>query len=700
MSQLIKVSTCNLNQHSLSFSTNLKNLSTAIATASSSKSSYLLTPELSIPGYGCEDHFLESDTELHSWEVLATLVNSHESNCIVDVGMGIYVNGARYNCRVIFGREGIVMIRPKTSLANDGNYREGRYFTAFSGPTFAYTLPPCYTSLLTHPQTSCPFGLTPLKSLDSITLTSETCEELFTPSSPHITSSLSGVQIITNGSGSHHELRKLNQRLELIISCTKKCGGLYLYSNQRGNDGGRLYYDGSSLIVLNGEVLAQASQFGLKDVEVVSATVDLSEVDSYRGSRPSFGEQSRGNKTTFITLNTHITLPSTSPRHERTVSTSSPLKLSTPEEECLLGPACWMWDYLRRSSSSGYFLPLSGGADSSAVAAITYVMCDLAYKEYSTKTNYEVNETVERIMDGKVCESTEILCGEILHTTYMGTSNSSIKTYERSNNLAEKIGSYHLTANIDDMVLSVLSVFAKCTGKEPAFTSRGGTKREDLALQNIQARMRMVLAYMLAQLLPWCRGKSGFLLVLGSGNVDECLRGYLTKYDCSSADLNPIGSISKVDLKSMLKFAADKHGLTVLREIVEAPPTAELRPNEGENEHSQTDEDDMGMTYEELGVFGRLRKIGRCGPVSMYKKLLSRWPELSAEEVAAKVNRFFFYYAVNRHKMTTITPSYHAENYSPDDNRFDLRPFIYDSSWSWQKDALEALVENERVGFC
>ena len=35
--------------------------------------------------------------------------------------------------------------------------------------------------------------------------------------------------------------------------------------------------------------------------------------------------------------------------------------------------------------------------------------------------------------------------------------------------------------------------------------------------------------------------RSGFLLVLGSANVDEGLRGYLTKYDCSSADVNPIG---------------------------------------------------------------------------------------------------------------------------------------------------------------
>jgi len=46
---------------------------------------------------------------------------------------------------------------------------------------------------------------------------------------------------------------------------------------------------------------------------------------------------------------------------------------------------------------------------------------------------------------------------------------------------------------------------------------------------------------------------------------------------------------------------------------------------------------------------------------------------LSASEIAIKVKRFFFFYGINRHKMTTMTPSYHAENYSPDDNRFDMR---------------------------
>ncbi len=55
----------------------------------------------------------------------------------------------------------------------------------------------------------------------------------------------------------------------------------------------------------------------------------------------------------------------------------------------------------------------------------------------------------------------------------------------------------------------------------------GGSAAENLALQNIQARLRMVLAFLLAQLMPWVRGWGGFLLVLGSANVDELLRGWV-----------------------------------------------------------------------------------------------------------------------------------------------------------------------------
>lgn len=79
------------------------------------------------------------------------------------------------------------------------------------------------------------------------------------------------------------------------------------------------------------------------------------------------------------------------------------------------------------------------------------------------------------------------------------------------------------------------------------------------------------------------------------------------------------------------------------------------------------------MTYDELDEFGKLRKIHKSGPLSMFERLLYDWPKMSARDVAVKVKRFFYYYSVNRHKMTTLTPSYHAETYGTDDNRYDHR---------------------------
>jgi len=183
----------------------------------------------------------------------------------------------------------------------------------------------------------------------------------------------------------------------------------------------------------------------------------------------------------------------------------------------------------------------------------------------------------------------------------------------------------------------------------------------------------------MAQLGPWTRGETGFLLVLGSANISEGLRGYFTKYDCSAADINPIGGINKSDLREFLKYMAGEIELPVLAEIANAVPTAELRPTDPQQEsHTQTDEDDMGMSYEELDTFGRLRKIDKCGPLAMFERLLVMWHKLDARITATKVKRFFRFYAINRHKATILTPSYHAEAYGCDDNRFDHRQILYD----------------------
>jgi NAD+ synthase (glutamine-hydrolysing) len=81
----------------------------------------------------------------------------------------------------------------------------------------------------------------------------------------------------------------------------------------------------------------------------------------------------------------------------------------------------------------------------------------------------------------------------------------------------------------------------------------------------------------------------------------------------------------------------------------------------------------------------------------MYRKLCVTWNHLPPAIVAEKVKRFFYYYSVNRHKMCTLTPSYHAEGYSPDDNRFDLRQFLYNTKWPRQFAVIDKLVQ-ERQG--
>ncbi|KAH8997827.1 glutamine-dependent NAD synthetase with GAT domain-containing protein [Lactarius hatsudake] len=678
-----------LNQWAMDFQGNMERIIESIALAKERGATVRVGPELEIPGYGCLDHFLEGDTVLHSWEVLANILSSDKTaDILCDIGMPVIHKNVIYNCRVVVHNRQILLIRPKMWLANDGNYRELRYFTPWPKQRQweDHYLPRIVRAVTG--QVKVPFGDCVVSTIDTC-IGVELCEELFTPASPHILMGLDGVEIFTNSSGSHHELRKLNTRVELIKEATLKLGGVYLYANQQGCDGDRLYYDGCAMIALNGRIIAQGSQFSLTDVEVVSATIDIEDVRAHR-ARSSRSMQAAAAER-YHRIEAPIALSSGKfdviEDLNRPAARSYEVRYHAPEEEIAFGPACWLWDYLRRSRTQGYFLPLSGGIDSCATAVIAYSMCRLVV-DAARSGNAQVIADARRIVgepEGSEYVPTDPreLCGRILHTCYMGTENSSAETRRRARELAEAIGSYHLDLNMDHVVTALRTLFQLVTGLRPRFRTHGGGDAENLALQNIQARLRMVIAYFFAQLLPWARGRVGGLLVLGSANVDESLRGYLTKYDCSSADVNPIGGISKTDLKRFIAWAQENFQLPVLSSFLTAVPTAELEPIT--ETYVQADEADMGMTYDELSVFGRLRKVEKSGPYSIFTKLVHEWgARLSPRQIADKVKLFYFEYARNRHKMTTLTPSYHAEAYSPDDNRFDMRPFLYPSRFPWQ----------------
>lgn len=561
------LATCSLNQWALDFEGNCERILASIRQAKAKGAKLRVGPELEVCGYGCFDHYLEGDTVLHSWEVLAKILRTDATDGIIcDIGMPVLHRSTLYNCRVLTLDRKILFIRPKMYLANDGNYREMRYFTPWTrrGQVDEFYLPRIITQQGSSPDVV-PLGDAVLATRDTA-IGVELCEELFTPQSPHVAMGLDGVEIFINSSASHHELRKLYRRVDLIKEATMKLGGIYLYANQQGCDGDRLYYDGCPLIALNGAIVAQGSQFSLDDVQVVTTTVDLDDVKAARSakSRGMQATQSReiNNgagyprvKVDFelgkreVELQRDFAEASSSlaetgaepPVHagleqdpDSVALTSRPgesdaagVHYHSPEEEIALGPACWLWDYLRRSRTQGYFVPLSGGIDSCATAVIVHSMCRLVV-DACGDGNEHVIADVRRIcaIDAKehpnwLPSSPQDVAHRIFVTCYMGTSNSSKETRDRARDLATAIGSYHIDLNMDIIISAIVTLFAMVTSKTPRFKVHGGTAAENLALQNIQARLRMLLAYMFAQLVPWVRGGMGGLLVLGSANVDE-----------------------------------------------------------------------------------------------------------------------------------------------------------------------------------
>ena len=116
---LAVVATCNLNQWSLDFDGNAERVCESIRQAKAAGARYRVGPELELPGYGCEDHFLEMDTFLHSRESLATILRGpHTEDIICDIGVPVLHNGVRYNCRVFCLNHKILLIRPKVGAAS------------------------------------------------------------------------------------------------------------------------------------------------------------------------------------------------------------------------------------------------------------------------------------------------------------------------------------------------------------------------------------------------------------------------------------------------------------------------------------------------------------------------------------------------------------------------------------------------------
>ncbi|MCK4937348.1 MAG: NAD+ synthase [Methanosarcinales archaeon] len=100
-----------------------------------------------------------------------------------------------------------------------------------------------------------------------------------------------------------------------------------------------------------------------------------------------------------------------------------------------------------------------------------------------------------------------------------------------------------------------------------------------MSLGNLKARIRMCTLYYYANMME--------RIVVGTGNRTELLLGYFTKYGDGGVDIEPLGNLFKTQVRELAQY------LDVPRHIINKPPTAGLWPG-------QTDEKELGLTYEEI----------------------------------------------------------------------------------------------------
>jgi len=102
-------------------------------------------PALETTGVSCEDHFLEADTIYHSWQVIKDILELTQmppyNDILCVIGAPVINRSVIYNSGVFIYNGQVILIKPKTILGNDGNYRESRWFTSYKGDITQNTIP-------------------------------------------------------------------------------------------------------------------------------------------------------------------------------------------------------------------------------------------------------------------------------------------------------------------------------------------------------------------------------------------------------------------------------------------------------------------------------------------------------------------------------------------------------------------------------
>jgi NAD+ synthase (glutamine-hydrolysing) len=250
----------------------------------------------------------------------------------------------------------------------------------------------------------------------------------------------------------------------------------------------------------------------------------------------------------------------------------------------------------------------------------------------------------------------------LLLTLYQSTENSGAVTRAAAKTVADAVGARHVELDVDALSRAYVALAEKALGRKLDW------ERDDVALQNIQARVRAPSAWLLTNVED--------RLLLATSNRSEAAVGYATMDGDTAGSLSPIAGIDKAFIRRWLVWL-EREGPTgigpipALSAVNEQAPTAELRPPAAR----QTDEADL-MPYDVLDVIERAAIRDKRAPIEILPLLRLEFPEASDEERLRWLQRFFRLFARNQWKRERYAPSFHVDDANLDPKTWCRFPIL------------------------
>ena len=519
---------------------NVQQIESLMAQAEGKGVEILVTPELCITGYSCQDLFREQLLLDKSEEGILQLLDfTRKLDTILVVGAPVLVNSLLYNCAVVIQRGQILGIVPKTYLPNYGEFYEKRWFASAQdlNPTDIY-----FAGSPVHVSSE-PILFT---TGDGVKFGVEICEDVWAPIPPSNNLALAGADIILNLSASDELIGKHDYLRSLLAQQSARTIGGYVYASCGfGESTQDVVYGGNAMIFENGKLLVEGERFSFQP-QIRMCQIDVEKLRTERRQNTTFINAQRGAHALNI-----------------------PAKAVAPKDFVLT-----------RDIDAHPFIPKSGDMQTRCEEILSIQVAGLAKRLYHINAKTAVigisgglDSTLALLVTVKAFDKLGLERKGIVGVTMPGFGTTD-RTYNNAIKLMQTLG----------VTIREISI-AKAVTQH--FEDIGhDMKLNDITYENSQARERTQI------LMDVANQVNG--IVVGTGDLSELALGWATYNGDHMSMYGVNAGVPKTLIRYLVNYVAGEMATETLLDIVDTPISPELIPADEQGRIKQKTEDLVG----------------------------------------------------------------------------------------------------------